>query len=229
MNDHVFNVLFLGKGNSARSIIAEAILSRVGIGKLKAFSAEAEPKGEVHPFALQLLKSVNHDTTAARSKSWEEFAAPGSPEMHFVFIVSDDVGEEVTKRLPGQPMVAHWSLPRSRGGRGHGSRKAPCLCRHLPHAEQPHLGVHQPADEHAGQARLAGAARRDRTNPAESRLSGELFIDKPGGLPDWREPFESNDPRLCAAFTDRFERAVFWKPYHAMREAISGNSIMTRR
>ena len=110
MNDHVFNVLFLGKGNSARSIIAEAILSRVGIGKFKAFSAEAEPKGEVHPFALQLLKSVNHDTTAVRSKSWEEFAAPGSPEMHFVFIVSDDVGEEVTKRLPGQPMVAHWSL-----------------------------------------------------------------------------------------------------------------------
>ena len=111
MGDHVFNVLFLCTGNSARSIIAEAILNREGRGRFRAFSAGSQPKGEVHPFALQLLKSANHDVSFARSKSWEEFAAPGAPEMHFVFTVCDNAANEACPVWPGQPMTAHWGVP----------------------------------------------------------------------------------------------------------------------
>ena len=111
MSDQVFNVLFLCTGNSARSILAEAILNRVGAGRFKAFSAGSHPKGEVHPYALQLLKSLNHDTSFARSKDWAEFAAPSAPEMNFVFTVCDDAANESCPVWPGQPMTAHWGVP----------------------------------------------------------------------------------------------------------------------
>jgi arsenate reductase (thioredoxin) len=111
MSDHTFNVLFLCTGNSARSILAEAILNRVGAGRFKAFSAGSHPKGEVHPYALQLLKNLNHDTSSARSKDWSEFAVAGAPEMNFVFTVCDDAAAEACPVWPGQPMTAHWGLP----------------------------------------------------------------------------------------------------------------------
>ena len=111
MSDHIFNVLFLCTGNSARSIIAEAILNRVGAGRFKAFSAGSHPKGEVHPYALQLLKTLNHDTSFARSKDWQEFAVPGAPEMNFVFTVCDNAANEACPVWPGQPMTAHWGVP----------------------------------------------------------------------------------------------------------------------
>jgi protein-tyrosine-phosphatase len=111
MSDDIFNVLFLCTGNSARSIMAEAILNRVGARRFKAFSAGSHPKGEVHPYALQLLKSLNYDTSFARSKDWNEFAAPGAPEMHFVFTVCDDAAAEACPVWPGQPMTAHWGVP----------------------------------------------------------------------------------------------------------------------
>jgi arsenate reductase (thioredoxin) len=111
MTAEPFNVLFLCTGNSARSILAEAILTRVGQGRFKAYSAGSQPKGEVHPYALQLLKSLNHDTSFARSKSWEEFAAPGAPQMHFVFTVCDNAAMEACPVWPGQPMTAHWGVP----------------------------------------------------------------------------------------------------------------------
>ena len=111
MSDEIFNVLFLCTGNSARSILAEAILNRVGAGRFKAFSAGSQPKGKVHPYALQLLKSLNHDTSFARSKSWEEFAAPGAPEMNFVFTVCDNAAMEACPVWPGQPISAHWGVP----------------------------------------------------------------------------------------------------------------------
>lgn len=111
MSGQPFNVLFLCTGNSARSILAEAILNRVGQGRFKAFSAGSQPKGEVHPFAVQLLQSLNHDTSFARSKSWEEFAAPDAPEMNFVFTVCDNAANESCPVWPGQPMTAHWGVP----------------------------------------------------------------------------------------------------------------------
>lgn len=111
MTGKLYNVLFLCTGNSARSIIAEAILKRVGLGKFNAYSAGSQPKGEVHPLALSLLKQLNHDTGFARSKSWDEFAAPDAPKMDFVFTVCDNAANEVCPFWPGQPMTAHWAVP----------------------------------------------------------------------------------------------------------------------
>ena len=111
MTEKTYNVLFLCTGNSARSIIAEAILTRVGRGKFKAFSAGSQPKGEVHPFTIQLLKGLNYDTSFARSKNWDEFAVAGAPEMDFVFTVCDNAAAESCPVWPGQPMTAHWGIP----------------------------------------------------------------------------------------------------------------------
>src|ERR1700754_4986858 len=106
-----YNVLFLCTGNSARSIIAEAILHRDGHGKFRAFSAGSQPKGEVNPNTLRLLQRLNHDTSALRSKSWSEFAEPGAPSLDFVFTVCDDAAGETCPVWPGQPMTAHWGVP----------------------------------------------------------------------------------------------------------------------
>lgn len=111
MSDEIFNVLFLCTGNSARSIMAEAILNRIGARRFKAFSAGSCPKGEVHPYTLQLLKSLNYDTSFARSKAWDEFAVTDAPEMHFVFTVCDDAADEACPVWPGHPMTAHWGVP----------------------------------------------------------------------------------------------------------------------
>lgn len=108
--DRSFNVLFLCTGNSARSIIAEAIINRVGAGKFKGYSAGSMPKGQVHPQTIHLLNKLNYDTTVLRSKSWEEFAAPGAPVMDFVFTVCDNAANEVCPIWPGQPMSAHWGV-----------------------------------------------------------------------------------------------------------------------
>ena len=107
----VFNVLFLCTGNSCRSIIAEAIMNREGLGRFRGFSAGSDPKGEVHPHALDLLKSLNHPTADLRSKSWNEFAAAGAPRLDFVFTVCDNAANEVCPVWPGQPMSAHWGIP----------------------------------------------------------------------------------------------------------------------
>ena len=106
----VFNVLFLCTGNSARSILAEAILNREGLSRFRAFSAGSLPKGKVHPFGIDLLKSLNYPTADLRSKSWSEFAAPGAPQMDFVFTVCDNAANEVCPIWPGQPMTAHWGI-----------------------------------------------------------------------------------------------------------------------
>jgi arsenate reductase len=106
-----YNVLFLCTGNSARSIIAEAILNKVGTGKFRGFSAGSQPKGRVHPETLQLLRGLGYDTSAFRSKSWGEFAEPGAPVMDFVFTVCDNAAGESCPLWPGQPMTAHWGVP----------------------------------------------------------------------------------------------------------------------
>jgi arsenate reductase (thioredoxin) len=105
------NVLFLCTHNSARSQIAECIMQRLGMGKFKGYSAGSHPSSEVHPFAQELLKRLNYDTSNLRTKSWDEFAAPGAPQLDFVFTVCDDAANEVCPVWPGQPMTAHWGLP----------------------------------------------------------------------------------------------------------------------
>ncbi len=106
-----FNVLFLCTGNSARSIMAEAIMNRDGRGLFRAFSAGSQPKGEVHPHTLDLLRNLNFDVSALRSKSWNEFAGPGATPLDFVFTVCDNAAGESCPYWPGQPMTAHWGVP----------------------------------------------------------------------------------------------------------------------
>ena len=111
MADTPYNVLFLCTGNSARSVMAEVALTRWGPGRFNAFSAGSRPKGQVHPMTLRLLKDLNYKTSELRSKSWDEFALPGSPPLHFVFTVCDNAAQEVCPVWPGQPMTAHWGAP----------------------------------------------------------------------------------------------------------------------
>jgi arsenate reductase (thioredoxin) len=118
------NVLFLCTGNSARSIMAECILNRLGSGKFRAYSAGSHPTREVNPFALNLLRKLNHDVSELRSKSWDEFAASGAPKLDFVFTVCDDAANEVCPIWPSQPMTAHWGIPDPAKAQGTEAEKA---------------------------------------------------------------------------------------------------------
>lgn len=124
MTNQPLNVLFLCTGNSARSIMGEAIINRLGAGKFKGYSAGSMPKGQVHPLTLKLLNQLNYDTTTLRSKAWDEFSAPGAPELDFVFTVCDNAANETCPIWPGQPMSAHWGVPDPAAVEGSDSEKA---------------------------------------------------------------------------------------------------------
>jgi arsenate reductase (thioredoxin) len=109
--DQPFNVLFLCTGNSARSIMAEAILNKMGAGKFRAYSAGSQPKGQVHSETIRLLQGLGYDTSSFRSKSWAEYAKPAAPSLDFVFTVCDNAAAEACPVWPGQPMTAHWGVP----------------------------------------------------------------------------------------------------------------------
>jgi protein-tyrosine-phosphatase len=111
MPEQPYNILFLCTGNSARSIIAEAILNKVGAGKFVAYSAGSQPKGQINPYTIQLLQSLGYETSRLRSKSWHEFARPGAPPLDFAFTVCDNAAGETCPLWPGQPMTAHWGVP----------------------------------------------------------------------------------------------------------------------
>jgi protein-tyrosine-phosphatase len=110
MSEPIYNVLFLCTGNSARSILAEAVLQRLGKGRFKALSAGSHPTGVVNPLAIEVLERNKLPTKGFRSKNWDEFAAPGAPPLHFVFTVCDKAAGEVCPLWPGQPVTAHWGV-----------------------------------------------------------------------------------------------------------------------
>lgn len=124
MPDRIYNVLFLCTGNSARSILGEAVMNKLGEGRFRAYSAGSQPKGQVHPMALSVLQGLGFDTADMRSKSWDEFAGAGAPQFDFIFTVCDNAAGETCPVWIGHPMTAHWGIEDPAAIEGEGQREA---------------------------------------------------------------------------------------------------------
>ena len=157
--DRPFNVLFLCTGNSARSIMAEAILNREGRGNFRSHSAGSQPKGQVHPYTLDLLRKLNFDVSALRSKSWAEFSGAGAAPLDFVFTVCDNAAGEACPYWPGQPMTAHWGVPDPAAATGNEAQIRLAFADTFPDAVQSHFDFRQPAAALARQADAAAPTR----------------------------------------------------------------------
>jgi arsenate reductase len=170
--DRVCNVLFLCTGNSARSILAEALLNTLGRGKFRAFSAGSFPKGQVHPMALELLKRMNLPTENLRSKSWDEFAAPGAAPIDLIFTVCDNAAGEVCPIWPGKPLTAHWGIADPAAAEGSDIEKAFAFRKALKELEtRIKLLTSLPIDSHDRltlQARLRDIGNTDTATATES-------------------------------------------------------------
>ena len=147
MAERMFNVLFLCTGNSGRSILAESILRKLGAGRFAAFSAGSHPKGAVNPFAMKVLERLEYPTDGLRSKSWDEFAAPGAPTMDFVFTLCDDAASEACPVWPGQPMTAHWGIEDPAAVEGTDIREGSGLRHRGALRQEPHRRLRRLADQ----------------------------------------------------------------------------------
>ena len=170
MADRPYNVLFLCTGNSARSIIAEAILNKVGAGHFHAYSAGSQPKGQVNPHTIRLLQNLGYDTSGYRSKSWDEFAKAGEPEFDFVFTVCDSAAAEACPVWPGHPATAHWGIPDPAEAKGTPAEIALRIRGCLSHAQPAHCRLYRAATAVHRRAEPAKQAPRDRAN---GRLDGQ--------------------------------------------------------
>lgn len=124
MAERIYNVLFLCTGNSARSILGEAVMNKLGAGRFRAWSAGSQPKGAVHPMAISVLNGMGYDTSGVYSKSWNEFSKPGSPTFDFIFTVCDNAAGETCPVWIGHPMTAHWGIQDPAAVEGDGQREA---------------------------------------------------------------------------------------------------------
>jgi protein-tyrosine-phosphatase len=165
-----YNVLFLCTGNSARSILAESLLTHWGRGKFRAFSAGSFPKGQVHPMAIELLERMNLPSEGFRSKSWDEFASPGAPPIDFIFTVCDNAAGEVCPIWPGKPMTAHWGTADPAAAEGTDTEKAFAFRKALKELEtRIKLFINLPIASLDGmtlQAKLRDIGRSTATEPA---------------------------------------------------------------
>lgn len=164
-----YNVLFLCTGNSARSIMAECALNRWGLDKFRGFSAGSHPRGSVHPATMELLRLLNYDISGLRSKNWDEFRRPGSPQFDFVFTVCDQVAGEACPLWPGEPVTAHWGVsdPAAFVGSEEDTRRF--FRKDVPGVGEPDKSACQFAHRHAGSARARTAGQGDRQ--AEGRMT----------------------------------------------------------
>ena len=159
------------------------VLNRLGDGKFRAFSAGSFPKGEVHPYALELLERQSYPTKHLRSKSWDEFAVPGAEPLDFVFTVCDNAAGEVCPIWPGQPMTAHWGLPDPAAVEGNEAERRLAFAETLQDAPQPDRGLRESADQVAGQDELAESTARDRPHfIVSSSLSRRLAAEAVGSV-----------------------------------------------
>ena len=176
--DRVYNVLFLCTGNSARSVLGEAVLNHVGGGRFLGFSAGSMPKGQVHPMTLEILRDAGIPTEGLRSKSWEEFAGPGAPKMDFVFTVCDNAAGETCPIWPGQPMTAHWGIEDPAAGTGPDFRQRQAF--EDEHGEEAQARHQRPLDDTPAEAEpvLATGARVHRE--AQDAGDQQQAEDEPG-------------------------------------------------